>query len=145
MDTKYHVNQDTFAMLAQHFIEFLPALEGVRFTHTWGGAIDTCSRFSPFWGTANSGKVAYVAGYTGLGVGATRFGARVMLDILAGRPTELTELDYVKSKPLPFPPEPIRSAGIGLTRWSFDQADRNEGKRNLWLKTLDRIGLGFDS
>jgi hypothetical protein len=68
-----------------------------------------------------------------------------MLDILAGKPTELTELDYVKSKPLPFPPEPIRSAGIGLTRWSFDQADRNEGKRNLWLKTLDRIGLGFDS
>ena len=145
MDTKFHTNSETFSMLAQHLYEFLPALQDVKFTHTWGGAIDTCSRFSPFWGTSNSGKVAYVAGYTGLGVGATRFGARVMLDLLSGRPTELTELEYVKSKPLPFPPEPIRSLGIGLTRWSFDQADRNEGKRNLWLRSLDKVGLGFDS
>jgi len=145
MDTKFHSNPDTFAMLAQHLYEFLPALDGVTFTHTWGGAIDTCSRFSPFWGTANSGKVAYVAGYTGLGVGATRFGARVMLDLLSGKPTELTELEYVKTKPLPFPPEPLRSIGIGLTRWSFDKADRNEGKRNLWLRSLDKVGLGFDS
>ncbi|MEI6230310.1 MAG: FAD-dependent oxidoreductase [Actinomycetes bacterium] len=145
MDTKFHSNPETFAMLAQHLYEFLPALDGVKFTHTWGGAIDTCSRFSPFWGTANSGKVAYVAGYTGLGVGATRFGARVMLDLLSGKPTELTELEYVKTKPLPFPPEPLRSIGIGLTRWSFDKADRNEGKRNLWLRSLDKVGLGFDS
>ena len=61
-----------------------PQLEGVRFSHAWGGAIDTCSRFSAFFGTAHAGKVAYAAGYTGLGVGATRFGADVMLDLLGG-------------------------------------------------------------
>ena len=42
-------------------------------------------------------------GYTGLGVGATRFGAQVMLDLLDGRRTERTELDMVKSKPIPVP------------------------------------------
>ena len=25
------------------------------------------------------------------------------------------------------------------------RADRREGQRNLWLRTLDRVGLGFDS
>jgi hypothetical protein len=35
--------------------------------------------------------------------------------------------------------------GIGLTRWSINRADENDGRRNLWLRTLDRIGLGFDS
>jgi hypothetical protein len=51
----------------------------------------------------------------------------------------------VKSKPFPFPPEPFRAPIINFTRWSLDQADRNSGKRNLWLKTLDALGLGFDS
>jgi hypothetical protein len=88
---------------------------------------------------------AYAAGYTGLGVGATRFGANVMLDLLAGEPTERTELATVRTRPLPFPPEPLPYAGIQLTRWSLDRADRNGGKRNAWLRTLDRLGLGFDS
>jgi glycine/D-amino acid oxidase-like deaminating enzyme len=136
---------ETFALLAAHFAETFPMLEGLRFSHAWGGVIDTCSRFCPFWGTAYEGRVGYVTGYTGLGVGATRFGARVLLDLLAGRRNELTSLAYVRSKPLPFPPEPLRWVGIELTRRSLDRADRNEGRRNLWLKALDMAGLGFDS
>jgi glycine/D-amino acid oxidase-like deaminating enzyme len=135
----------TFAKLAGHFFETFPQLEGVSFTHRWGGVIDTCSRFCVFFGTAKGGRLAYAAGYTGLGVGASRFGAQVMLDLLSGQPTELTELDMVRSRPVPFPPEPVRSAGIQLTRWSLARADRHEGRRNVWLRALDRAGLGFDS
>ena len=135
----------TFAALAAHFCETFPQLDGLEFTHQWGGVIDTCSRFCAFFGTARSGRLAYVAGSTGLGVGASRFGASVMLDLLSGSSTELTELNLVKTKPLPFPPEPVRAAGIGLTRWSLARADRREGRRNPWLRALDQIGLGFDS
>jgi len=136
---------ESFELLAEHLLETFPQLEGTRITHAWGGAIDTCARFSAFWGTAFGGRLAYVAGYTGLGVGASRFGARVVLDLLGGRTTDLTALDMVRSRPLPFPPEPLRSIGIDLTRWSFDRADRHGGHRNLWLRALDRLGMGFDS
>jgi hypothetical protein len=51
----------------------------------------------------------------------------------------------VRRRPLPFPPEPLASAGIQATRWSLDRADHRGGRRNLWLRTLDRAGLGFDS
>ena len=135
----------SFGHLAEHFFQVFPQLEGLRFTHAWGGVIDTSSRYTAFWGQAYNNKLAYVMGYTGLGVGASRFGARVMLDLLNGERTERTELQMVKSKPFPFPPEPFRSPIINFTRWSLDQADRNQGKRNLWLKTLDALGLGFDS
>jgi glycine/D-amino acid oxidase-like deaminating enzyme len=135
----------TFGALAAHFNATFPQLDGIEFTHSWGGVIDTCSRFCAFFGTAKAGRLAYVAGYTGLGVGASRFGASVVLDLLSGEPTELTELQMVRSKPLPFPPEPVRTAGIGLTRWSLAQADRHDGRRNAWLRALDNIGLGFDS
>jgi hypothetical protein len=89
--------------------------------------------------------VAYALGYTGLGVGASRFGAQVMLDLLEGRPTERTALRMVRTRPLPFPPEPFRYGVVQLTRWSLDRADRNAGRRNLWLRALDFAGLGFDS
>ena len=137
----------TFALLAQHFFETFPQLEdaGLAFTHRWGGAIDTCSRFCAFFGTAHRGRVAYALGYTGLGVGATRFGARVMLDLLDGKHTERTSLDMVRRKPVPFPPEPLAYAGVQATRWSLARADRNDGKRNLWLRALDVAGMGYDS
>ena len=142
---QYEHHDESYERLAEHFLQTFPQLAGIRFSHAWGGAIDTCSRFSAFWGTAYSGKLAYVAGYTGLGVGASRFGAATMLDLLDGLTTQRTELEMVQSKPLPFPPEPIRSWGIGLTTSALHQADLNEGRRNLWLRTLDRLGLGFDS
>ena len=87
MSTELESRPATWAKLSRHFFETFPQLEGVRFSHIWGGAIDTCSRFCVFWGTAMSGRVAYALGYTGLGVASTRFGAEVMLDLLDGRRT----------------------------------------------------------
>ena len=142
---EYETSADTYGQLAADFLETFPQLKGIKFTHGWGGAIDTCSRFSPFWGTAHKGRVAYVLGFTGLGVAATRFGADVMLDLLDKLDTERTALKMVRKKPLPFPPEPLRWFFIRVTQWSIYRADNHEGKRNLWLKFLDSIGLGFDS
>jgi glycine/D-amino acid oxidase-like deaminating enzyme len=141
---EYEDEPETYARLARDFLKTFPQLEGIKFTHGWGGAIDTCSRFSPFWGTAMDAKVAYVLGFTGLGVGATRFGAEVMLDLLDGIDSERTRLEMVQRKPIPFPPEPLRFIFIRLTQWSLMRADET-GKRNFWLKLLDRFGLGFDS
>ena len=135
----------THDLLARQFFDTFPQLEGLRFTHRWGGVIDTCTRFAAFYGTAYGGRVAYALGYTGLGVAATRFGAEVALDLLADVETERTRLAMVREKPLPFPPEPLRSVGVQLTRWSLARADARGGRRNLWLRTLDRAGLGFDS
>jgi glycine/D-amino acid oxidase-like deaminating enzyme len=141
----YEERPDTFRRLASHFLATFPQLAGLGFTHRWAGAIDTSTRFVAFHGLASRGRVAYAAGFTGLGVGATRFAAEVMLDRLSGLVTERTALDMVRRKPLPFPPEPLASAGINLTRWSLDRADHRQGERNLFLKALDSAGLGFDS
>jgi glycine/D-amino acid oxidase-like deaminating enzyme len=141
----YDQRPETFDLLVRQFFTTFPQLEGLRFSHRWGGAIDTCTRFCAFFGTAYAGRAAYALGYTGLGVGATRFGADVMLDLLDGVDSERTRLEMVRTKPLPFPPEPFAWTGIELTRRSLASADRHQGRRNAWLRTLDRLGLGFDS
>jgi glycine/D-amino acid oxidase-like deaminating enzyme len=135
----------TFAALSRHFFETFPQLAGLRFTHRWGGVIDTCTRFCAFYGVVKDRRVAYAAGFTGLGVGSSRFAADVMLDLLSHRATERTELEMVRRRPVPFPPEPLRYVGIELTRRSLARADARKGKRNLWLMAMDKLGLGFDS
>jgi hypothetical protein len=54
-------------------------------------------------------------------------------------------MDYVRSRPVPFPPEPLRWATIELTRNRLAEADRRDGEEGLWLRLLTRLGLGFDS
>jgi glycine/D-amino acid oxidase-like deaminating enzyme len=145
VDPSYEDRPDTYQRLAAHFFLTFPQLDDVRFSHRWAGAIDTNTRFCAHWGTAHDGRVAYVNGFTGLGVGAARFAADVCLDLLDGQTTRRTRLGMVRHKPLPFPPEPLAGIGIQATRWSLDQADHSAGKRNLLLRALDKLGLGFDS
>jgi hypothetical protein len=144
MNSELESRPESWARLSTHFFRTFPQLDDVKFSHMWGGAIDTCSRFCVFWGRAMNGRVGYAVGYTGLGVASSRFGAEVMLDLIDGRRSRATETRFVKEKPLPFPPEPFKFFGVQATRWSLDREDKT-GKRNMWLKTMDRLGLGFDS
>lgn len=100
----YEHRPRSYRRLAAHFFLTFPQLSDVRFAHRWAGAIDTNTRFCAHWGTAHGGRVAYVNGFTGLGVGAARFAADVCLDLVAGRQTERTRLEMVRTRPLPFPP-----------------------------------------
>ncbi|MDY7102267.1 MAG: FAD-binding oxidoreductase [Actinomycetota bacterium] len=144
IDARHEDRPETFELLAEHFAETFPQLRDLRFTHRWAGAIDTSTSFCAFYGTALSGRAAYALGFTGLGVATTRFAADVVLDLLSGEDTERTGLTMVRRPPPPFPPEPLASLGIGLTRWSLARHD-DTGRRNRWLRALDRLGLGFDS
>ena len=78
-------------------------------------------------------------------MGSSRFAAGVALDLADGIESEATRLEYVRTKPFPFPPEPLRWAVVQFTRNRLVAADRKGGRRGLWLRTLDRLGLGFDS
>ncbi len=144
IDPDLEQSDASHGLLVRHFFEIFPQLAGLRFTHRWGGVIATTSRFTPVFGTAFDGRLAYAVGYTGLGVGSSRFGARVALDLLSGRRTEASALAMVRRKPMPFPPEPLRYAAVRTTRSALAAEDRT-GRRGVWLRALDRFGVGFDS
>ncbi|MDR1852674.1 MAG: FAD-binding oxidoreductase [Propionibacteriaceae bacterium] len=139
---RYDNRPATWEKLARHFLITYPYLEDVKFTNMWGGPIDCSTSFVAFFGRGLDGLAAHAAGFTGLGVGASRFAARVLLDLVFGRTTELTELEMVRKLPLPFPPEPLATIGIQTAKWAADKAD-HEGKTNLILETLAKLKLGF--
>ena len=137
--------RDVSQKLASHFFTTFPQLEGMRFTHRWAGAIDT------------SLAVLRVLRHRPRGQGRLRrrlHRARRRGDALRrrgdARPARRRahrahRARMVRERPLPFPPEPAAAIGINATRWSLDRADHNRGRRNILLKTLDALGLGFDS
>lgn len=153
-DVRYYFNRgtdielmnapDRHERLAREFFEMFPQLAGeIKFTHKWGGIIASSTRFCLLADTAFNGRVAWSVGYTGLGVGASRFGARVAIELLGYQPSEILKLDFVTRKALPWAPEPIRWIGVRFTQYELARADRNGGRRGLWLKLLDKLGLGF--
>jgi glycine/D-amino acid oxidase-like deaminating enzyme len=135
----------TFAMLEAQFRAAFPQLAGLRFPYRWGGAIDTTSRFTVTFGQALGGRLTYALGYTGLGVGASRWAGGIVRDFILRPDSDLLRLRFVLSPPIPFPPEPLRYAAVQAVRHELARADRNEGRRGLLLRTLDALGIGFDS
>jgi glycine/D-amino acid oxidase-like deaminating enzyme len=135
----------TFEKLEAQFFRAFPQLDGLDFPYRWGGAIDTTSRFTVTFGQTMGGRVTYALGYTGLGVGASRWAAGVVRDFILRPAEDRLRLRFVTSMPVPFPPEPLRSAAVDTVRRELDRADRNEGRRGLILQTLDALGIGFDS
>jgi glycine/D-amino acid oxidase-like deaminating enzyme len=135
----------TFDMLEAHFRETFPQLGDIGFPYRWGGAIDTSTRFCVTFGETMGGRVVYALGYTGLGVGAARWAGSVVRDWLLRPDSELLKLRLVRSTPFPIPPEPLRTPAVGLMRHEIARADANEGRRSIFLRALDALGIGFDS
>lgn len=135
----------TFERLARQFTETFPQLAGIRFEHRWGGAIDTTTRFTVTFGEALGGRVRYALGYTGLGVGASRWAGLVLRDMLLRPDADRLRLRLVRTRPLPIPPEPLRTPAVELMRRAVISADDHEGRRGPFLRAMDALGIGFDS
>jgi glycine/D-amino acid oxidase-like deaminating enzyme len=144
-DMKFSDVPDIYEKLANEFFVVFPQLKdlGVKFSNKWGGIIATSTRFCVVPGTAYDGRVAWSVGYTGHGVGASRFGARIAIEMLGYEPSDILQLQFVTRRALPWAPEPFRWFGVRLTQRALIRADRNNGKRGLWLTILDKLGLGF--
>jgi glycine/D-amino acid oxidase-like deaminating enzyme len=143
IDNKFMNAPAHYEQLAKEFFEMFPQLDDVKFSHQWGGIIATSTRFCMVPGVAYDGRLAWSVGYTGHGVGASRFGARIGIELLGYEPTDVIKMKFVTRKSLPWAPEPFRWLGVKFTQNALIRADKNDGKRGLWLKLLDKLGLGF--
>jgi len=143
IDVKYADATALYEQLAKEFFEVFPQLNDVKISNKWGGIIATSTRFCMVPGVAFDGRLAWSVGYTGHGVGASRFGARIGIELLGYQPSDVLEMQFVTKKALSWAPEPFRWLGVRFTQNALVNADKNGGKRGLWLRFLDMLGLGF--
>ena len=105
---------------ARGLLWMFPQLEGVRFTHAWGGPIDMTASFLPFFDTWPSGNVHAGLGFSGHGLSQTKLGGRILASLVLGE-TDAWSTMPVVGPPIGFaPPEPIRWPLVRAAVWGME-------------------------
>ncbi len=104
----------------------LPALEGVRFTHAWGGPLGIPRDWCASVGLDRTTGLAWAGGYVGDGVATTNLAGRTLADLVLGHDTELVRLPWVGHRSRRWEPEPLRWAGINAGLRAMRLADTEE-------------------
>ncbi len=103
-----------------------PQLDGIRFSHEWGGTMAFTRDFTPSVGHLGGARnIFYAVCCNGEGVVMTQLGGMILADLVAGEHSPLTELAIV-DRPLPWlGPEPLRSLAVRVTEWALQHLDVN--------------------
>jgi glycine/D-amino acid oxidase-like deaminating enzyme len=99
--------------LKRSLVETFPALEGIRFTHAWGGTMAFTRDFTPRIGTlGDEGNLFFGLGYCGEGVVMSQVAGRILAGFLAGEAGEFGGLPFVGGLPPWVGFEPLRAFGV---------------------------------
>jgi glycine/D-amino acid oxidase-like deaminating enzyme len=109
---------------ARGLLWLFPQLEGVRFTHAWGGPIDQTPTFVPFYRSA--GPVHAGLGFSGEGLIQTQIGGRILAATVLGRDDEWTSLAVNRPEISMAPPEPFRYPAVAASAWALARGDARE-------------------
>jgi len=129
----------THAMLRAMLRDWFPALQDVRFTHAWGGAVGVPRDFIPSIYYERSTGVAAAHGYTGHGVAFANLAGRVLAELITGRRSELSELPFVGHHSPKWEPEPLRWIGVRGVQVGLTRVDERRKRRPTRRTLVERI------
>jgi glycine/D-amino acid oxidase-like deaminating enzyme len=117
-----------FGLVRGTLLRYFPGLEGIRFSHAWGGAMGVSRSLQPSVNFDPAGRMGWAGGYFGSGVAATHLAGQTLADLVTGRDTERVHTPWVN------PPqagrnwerEPLRWLGIKSARALMTLADQAE-------------------
>jgi glycine/D-amino acid oxidase-like deaminating enzyme len=117
-----------FADLRATLTSMLPQLEGVRFTHAWGGPLGIARDWHPSVGYDPGTGLGWAGGYVGDGVAASNLAGRTLADLVLGQRTPVTELPWVGHRSRRWEPEPLRWLGVNAGLRVAAAADAEEAR-----------------
>jgi glycine/D-amino acid oxidase-like deaminating enzyme len=107
-DMQCDMNERIFVDLERDVVQFFPSLEGIHFTHRWGGPLSATLDLAPAIGYIGDKRAVYSLGYIGHGVSMTHLNGWTLSDMILERKTDLTDVWFVNRRTIPWPPEPLR-------------------------------------
>jgi len=141
-DPEFDKTPEPYIRLVNSFYRTFPQLKDeIRFSHAWSGPIGLTTRMAVHYQRYYRGKMVFAGGYSGFGVTASRFGARVGLAILDGEAIPETGMTFAQTLPNYIPPEPFRWIGAKITMYALDTLDERGGWRKLWVKMVQKMGF----
>ncbi len=141
-DPAHDKTPQPYIRLVNSFYRTFPQFKGeIAFSHAWSGPIGLTTRMAVHYQRYHDGNMVFAGGYSGFGVTASRFGARVGLAILDGDDIPETKMTFALTEPNYIPPEPFRWLGAKITMYALDTLDDKGGWRILWIKLVQKMGF----
>jgi glycine/D-amino acid oxidase-like deaminating enzyme len=135
-------DERVFEALRTTLRDLLPQLDGIRFTHAWGGPLGIARDWHPSVTWDPVRRTGRAGGYVGDGVAASNLAGRTLADLVLGRDTPITQLPWVGHRSPRWEPEPLRWLGVNAGLRLAHLADREElstGRPARLGALLDRL------
>jgi glycine/D-amino acid oxidase-like deaminating enzyme len=118
----------TVASLRSRLDALFPGVRSVPTAAAWTGVLGVARDWTPAVRADPSTGLAFAGGYVGEGVAAANLAGRTLRDLILGRETELTRLDWVGHQSPRWEPDPLRWIGIRTVYALYRAADRSEAR-----------------
>lgn len=142
---RFEDSDPVFDRVRQTLLRFFPDLEGVRFTHAWGGALGVARGLQPSVHFDSASRIGRAGGYFGNGVAASHLAGQTLADLVTGRDSERTRTPWVNppDSERRWEPEPLRWLGFRAARRLMSLTDRAESRGSRGAPMLQRLFSGL--
>ena len=114
---------ETHARIQNLLVEWFPMLQGVKFTHAWGGPVGMPRDWMPMTEFDPATKIATARGYTGQGVSTTNLTGRILAELISGKRTALSQLCIAQRRSPAWEREPLRWLAVRYMQNAFFRID----------------------
>ena len=121
-------DDQTIAALRARLDALFPVVADVPTAAAWTGVLGVSRDWTPAVRADPATGLAFAGGYVGEGVAAANLAGRTLRDLILGRDTELTRLDWVGHTSPRWEPDPLRWIGVRTVYALYRAADRSEAR-----------------
>ncbi|GAA2480967.1 FAD-dependent oxidoreductase [Terrabacter carboxydivorans] len=123
----YDRDDRVHAALRRILVELFPVLDGVTFTHAWGGNLGVPRDWFPSVRHDRHTGLAFAGGYVGDGVATSALAGRTLAAMIRGDdPDDLASLPWAGRTSRDWEPEPLRWLGVNAVTALMTSADWSE-------------------
>jgi glycine/D-amino acid oxidase-like deaminating enzyme len=124
-------------------VDWFPSLEGIGFTHAWGGPLGMPRDWMPAVEFDPVSRIGTARGYTGQGVATTNLAGRILANLIMGKQTRLETLPIAQRRSRNWEPEPLRWLAVRYMQGAFariDEAAENGRARPIDASIAELLG-----
>jgi glycine/D-amino acid oxidase-like deaminating enzyme len=136
---EYDTSARVHAMLRRILVDLFPVIDGVEFTHAWGGNLGIPRDWYPSVHYDRTTGLARAGGYVGDGVATTNLAGRTLAAEILDLDSEVRSLPWLTRQSPKWEPEPLRWLGVNAGTVAFNVADRTERRSGR----PSRLAAGF--
>jgi glycine/D-amino acid oxidase-like deaminating enzyme len=116
-------HEETIQLIQRSLLEWFPMLQGVHFTHGWGGPVGMPMDWTPSVRFNAESRIAFAGGYTGQGVSTTNLAGQMLAGMMTGKKTGFESLPFAQRRSPNWIPEPLRHLVVRYMQGAYLRID----------------------